>query len=327
MRETVEKGDGVSERRLEQLAADQHGVIGIEQAHEAGLTNSQISHRLRTTRWRLVRPRVYRLAGTPLTWKARLMAECLAAGEDALASHRAAARLWDLRGLRSDSIEITVGRHRLGATRSARLHRCNLLVAEDRRQVDSIPVTGPELTLLHLAGQLPLRQTDGLIDDALRKGLTTLPRLRWRLGVLGRRGRNGSGRLRALLDARDPENAKAQSSLERAFLSLVRTTDLPKPHLQHLVSAADGAFLARVDAAWPAEQLAVELDGFEFHSHLADWSHDYERQAELQALGWTVLRFTWWNVHERPAWVLKTLNETFWASRARLERARDARNV
>lgn len=316
----------MSERRLEKLAADQHGIIAIEQARDAGLTNGQITHRLQTERWRLVRPRVYRQSGTPLTWKGRLMAECLAAGREALASHRAAGRLWELRGVRGDGIEITVGPHRLGSTRTSQVHRCRLLVTEDRRVIDSIPVTGPELTLLHLAGQLPAREIDGLIDDALRKGLTTLPKLHWRLRVLGRRGRNGSGVLRSRLEARDPENARAQSSLERAFFDLVRSTDLPKPRLQHVITAPTGDFLGRVDAAWPENRLAVELDGYEFHSKLADWSHDHERQAELQAQGWTILRFDWWNVHERPGWVIKTLTETFRASRARFRRAPDARN-
>ena len=41
---------------------------------------------------------VYRLAGSPRSWNQDVLAACMAAGPTAVASHRAAAWLWGLRG-------------------------------------------------------------------------------------------------------------------------------------------------------------------------------------------------------------------------------------
>src|SRR5680860_976377 len=233
-------GGRMSERDLEQRAAQQHGVFSIAQARDAGLSENQIYHHLRTTSWVRVRTGVFRGAGTPETWRGMLLAECLALGAESLVSHRAAGRLWKLAGLTEQPIELTVASNRFGSTRTALVHRCKLLVPEDRRTIDDIPVTGPELTLLQLAGVCHRWRLDGLVDDAIRRDLTSLPKLRWRLRVLGRRGRNGSGVLRSVLDARDPETAAAQSTLERKFFELTRAAKVPKPVLQHRVVSADG---------------------------------------------------------------------------------------
>lgn len=304
----------MSEHDIVKLASEQHGVVSATQARSAGLTLRQIQLRRESAQWTQVRPGVYRVGGAPDTWRAQLLACCLAVGPDALVSHTSAARLWKLPGWHEDSVEITVGPHHAGTLPAARVHRCNLLLPQDRRRVDHLPVTGPELTLLHLGGVVSPSRLDGLVDDAIRLGLTTFAKVRWRLKILGRRGRNGSGVLRRVLDARDPEGAKAQSTLERRFFQLVRSTDLPKPKLQHLVSTPAGAFVARVDAAWPTQMLAVELDGCEFHAPLARWTGDLDRQNRLVALGWRVLRFTWWEVHDKPHHVRTKLTEMFRAS-------------
>lgn len=49
----------------------------------------------------------------------------------------------------------------------------------------------------------------------------------------------------------------------------------------------------RIDIAFPAARLAVEVDGWEWHGkHKADFARDRERQNLLTLHGWRVLRFT-----------------------------------
>jgi very-short-patch-repair endonuclease len=48
----------------------------------------------------------------------------------------------------------------------------------------------------------------------------------------------------------------------------------------------------RLDLAYPKKMIAIEADGFEFHSSLVDFLRDRARQNALVALGWRVLRFT-----------------------------------
>lgn len=48
----------------------------------------------------------------------------------------------------------------------------------------------------------------------------------------------------------------------------------------------------RLDFALPDKRLAIEVDGFTFHSSRDAFNRDRRRQADLEMLGWRVLRFT-----------------------------------
>ena len=51
----------------------------------------------------------------------------------------------------------------------------------------------------------------------------------------------------------------------------------------------DGAFVARLDLAWPDRRVAVEYDGAH-HRDPRQHSLDLARHNRLRALGWTVLQ-------------------------------------
>jgi len=301
----------MSEQRLIQAAARRHGVFTRAEARAESLTDRQIDYRIRTGRWSSLHPGVYCVTGTPVTWPCGLVAACAAVSAPSLASHRSAGRLWGFPNFDSAPIEISVAPGRGRALHGAIVHQCAQLLPEDQRLVDCVPVTGPELTLVHLAGAMSPRRIEGLVDHALRQGLTTEAQLRARLFALARSGRNGIGILRSVLDARAEDAAPhAESSLERAFLRLVARNDLPRPRVQHVVRDRSGRFIARLDTAWPNARLAVELDGRAFHAPLHRWNDDLARQNALVTLGWTVLRFTWWDIHDRPHQALRQLEQT-----------------
>lgn len=52
---------------------------------------------------------------------------------------------------------------------------------------------------------------------------------------------------------------------------------------------------------WRDRRLIVELDGRDAHSSPAQRAADVRRQADLEALGYRVLRFTWAEVHFEDA--------------------------
>src|SRR5262245_64165954 len=97
---------------IARIAASQHGIFTLEQAAERGVTDDRRTRRLQHGRWSQVFPRVYRLAGAPVTWESRLLAACLAAHPTGRASHRSAAKLWGLPGGSSNFVEITCRRWR-----------------------------------------------------------------------------------------------------------------------------------------------------------------------------------------------------------------------
>lgn len=65
-----------------------------------------------------------------------------------------------------------------------------------------------------------------------------------------------------------------------------------------------GRLVARIDVAFREQRIAIEVDGFAYHSDRARFQRDRSRQNLLVGLGWTVLRFTWDDVTLRPDEVL-----------------------
>lgn len=91
-------------------AALQYGLITWHQLRAAGVPSSTISRWVRAGRLVRVQPQVYLIVGTPPSWEQDLLGAVLAAGPGAVASHRAAAKLW---GLADDApVEVTVPRGR-----------------------------------------------------------------------------------------------------------------------------------------------------------------------------------------------------------------------
>jgi len=61
------------------------------------------------------------------------------------------------------------------------------------------------------------------------------------------------------------------------------------------------------DIVFEILKLVVEVDGWAFHTTPDRFHRDRERQNRLVAAGWTVLRFTWRDLVERPEYVLATI--------------------
>jgi very-short-patch-repair endonuclease len=91
----------------------------------------------------------------------------------------------------------------------------------------------------------------------------------------------------------------SHSHLEIIGLRALRAAGLPAPHLQYEIALGYGTL--HVDAAWPEVELAVEFDGASYHANPDDWQRDLRRDAALAALGWLVLRFSYVDMTERPA--------------------------
>jgi hypothetical protein len=59
-----------------------------------------------------------------------------------------------------------------------------------------------------------------------------------------------------------------------------------------------------IDVAFVARRLAVEVDGWAWHSNVDRFTYDRRRQNALILAGWTVLRFTWHDLTSRPQTVI-----------------------
>ncbi|NBM16391.1 DEAD/DEAH box helicase family protein [Streptomyces sp. GC420] len=90
----------------------------------------------------------------------------------------------------------------------------------------------------------------------------------------------------------------AASYLEEAFLRWVLTpaadaSIVSRVHSQHPVTVNERTYRLDYLIAGEVLQLAVELDGFAFHSDRAAFTYDRLRQNDLAATGLTVLRFSY----------------------------------
>jgi very-short-patch-repair endonuclease len=276
---------------LVRRARTQHSLITDKQAVALGVPTSTLANWVRAGRLERPWPRVYRIAGAPVTWEQKAMAAVLCTSS--VASHRTAARIWRLGDY--DDIEVTVPRTRRGtANDDALVHRSTDLARRHVTTRHGIPVTNPMRTLVDL-GAVDREAVADALERALIERVCGIVGIERVLDDVARRGRDGAGVIRAVLDERALGRAVPEGLLEARMARLLREHGLPAPRFQYRL----GRF--RVDFAYPAVKLAIEVDGFEVHGTPSALQRDLHRQNALVAKGWTVLRFTWLDVVRRPA--------------------------
>jgi hypothetical protein len=84
--------------RLHRQGARQHGIVTWDQCLGAGLTPRQVEVRVKSGVLVPLHHKTYRFASTAPHFEQSVLAACLAGG--GYASHRCAAALWGLRGMR-----------------------------------------------------------------------------------------------------------------------------------------------------------------------------------------------------------------------------------
>jgi very-short-patch-repair endonuclease len=97
--------------------------------------------------------------------------------------------------------------------------------------------------------------------------------------------------------------------MEDRFLAICRRHRLPAPVRQHRIDGHDHDF------AWPESRVVVETDGWAAHGTPYAFRADRARTNALQLQGWTVLRFTWQDLTDRPAQVAATVRRALAARR------------
>ena len=71
-----------------------------------------------------------------------------------------------------------------------------------------------------------------------------------------------------------------------------------------------------VDLVWREARLIAEIDGYAFHSSRRSFERDRRKDRDLQALGYTVLRFTWRELTAEPEAVVAAITRALTARRA-----------
>jgi very-short-patch-repair endonuclease len=73
------------------------------------------------------------------------------------------------------------------------------------------------------------------------------------------------------------------------LIGVLRSHGLPTPARQHVIRDDTGAFVARVDLAYPDLRIAIEYDSYQEHVGKRQLVRDSRRRNAITALGWIVL--------------------------------------
>ncbi|HEX8518279.1 MAG TPA: hypothetical protein VF667_01640 [Pseudonocardia sp.] len=137
-------------RSLDALARGQAGVVSRAQALAAGLAPAEVDRCVARRRWRPLHPRVYLVAGHPLTDEARVWAAALWAGEGAVVVG-AAALWWHGAGARAPATVAVAVPHRTATPRPGVAVRRRVLRPADVVRVRGLAVPVRALALLDAA--------------------------------------------------------------------------------------------------------------------------------------------------------------------------------
>jgi very-short-patch-repair endonuclease len=304
---------------LVRLADGRAGNVTVRHALRRGISYEALRHRVDRGELVARAPGVYRLRDHPDTWESRLWGLVLAAGDDAVVSHRSAARLHGLYAYRStDAVEVTRRRGRDHDVPFGRIHESSALDEEDLVEVDGFVCTSVARTVFDLCGDPDRRllRTDGerlvhrermlqVANDALARHGLTVERGLVLLAAVGKRGRPGTALVRELFAEFGGAYVPDASDLETVFGELVRSAGLPRPRKQVTLADGDGV-IGRVDFCWPEAALVVEVDS-SWHDGPVDRRLDAERDRRLTALGYAVLRVRWADLVVHPERVVRRL--------------------
>jgi hypothetical protein len=277
--------------RLNRIARRQWGLFTRAQALAAGLTDGQITTRLRNGTWILIRPDVYAVGGAPSSWQQSLFAVTLAV--PGFASHRTAGHLWPLRGFpQPEHLEVVTGYGQHVRLDGVHGHRSRALFDADVTRRHGIPSVTVERALVDLSGSMSAGEIGSVLDDAIRRKIAELEAFRRCVERLMPGPGRSMGRARDALGERLPGYDPGGSDLETRALRALVSAGFPPPRQQYRIKLRGKT--ARIDLAYPAAKIAIELDSWEFHGmgNRTAFSVDRARMNDLVVIGWSPTSFT-----------------------------------
>lgn len=268
-------------------------MVTLSQARAAGLSKHAVNRYVQSGRWRRCSKGVYFADDRPYTDASRVRAAVWSYGERAAASGLAAAWWFGLTQFAPKVVEVTVPRDSNGRIHDGTRVRRRDVKDTDVSEVRGLRVTAFPLTVVEAA----VRRRDGgkVLDAALQRDVP-LGEL-WQ-AHLRNKGRYGSPAARQLLQG---AGDNAHSHAERLLVEILRRAGVTGWRANYPV----GRYV--VDVAFWVAKVAIEVDGFAFHSDHETFQNDRVRQNSLALQGWQVLRFTWLDLTEYPERVLATI--------------------
>jgi very-short-patch-repair endonuclease len=291
---------------ISMLFIRQAGVISRAQALSAGLTAAQIDYLIKKRDWRRARPGVYRHALVPPSPEGSLRANALWLGAGFALTGCGAAWWWDMLPDPPPFWHFVTGApgHKRGQV-DVRLTRGYLDPYDLTFRLDVRVISRP-LAVLRAAVQLEELQPGrgiALIDRAKQRrwvGAHDLER-----AFARNKGTWGTQSMRRLLDR---TGDRAHSELERLAVGLLRAAGISGFVVNFHTTLSSGRRV-EFDIAFRERRVALELDGYAYHSDPEDHQADLRRANEVMADGWVLRRFTYSDLLTDPDGFIATVRE------------------
>ena len=273
--------------RFRSLVVEQAGALSRSQALTLGLSLRQVEFRVEAGDWVRALPGVYRLATVPPTPE-QAMRVCALWLDDGVLTGVGAAWWWELWTDPPQRWEFQV----TNETRRTVQDGVRVL----RRWVDpgdvtmhrGVSVVSKPLAVLRAAVTLERgRRGHGvrLIDRCKQVKAVTEPDLEH--AFRRNRGTWGTTAMRQLLER---TGDRAHSNLERRAAKLLKDAGITGFSVNLAIWLSTGRRM-ELDIAFKAQKIAIEIDGFRYHSSPESHAIDLDRQNALIQDGWIVLRY------------------------------------
>ena len=278
--------------RVDRYASRHRGLLTFE---ESGLTRARWNTAIARGDAELRHRNVVRLYGAKSTMEMRIEAAVLAAGPDALASHRSAAMLWGVERPAADPIDIILPR------RTMRARLSGVVVHRPRDTLQLRPVfrlgvaaTDPLRTLVDL-GAVDPTGVDAALVRFVVDGYVTPRSVRAALVRHAQHGRHGVVALREALERWSLDEKPADSDLEAQMGEILATFGLPPAEFHAIIHGY------QVDFWITGSNVIIECDGWSAHGADHDqFEFDRLRDADLLAKGIITHRVTWRRMVRNP---------------------------
>ena len=257
------------------------GSESVEAALAVGALNR---HQLRRF-YRAIMPNVYMGKGLDPTLQQRTVAAWLWSGRQAVVAGRAAAAVHGAKWVDDDSPVELIWRN--ARSPSGVVTRDDLLLPDEYRRYDGLPVTTPQRTAFDLGRRGRIGTAVARLD-ALAAATGFKARDVMDLARAHRRTRG----LRQLERALDLMDSGAGSPKETWLRLLAIGEGYPRPRTQIPVAGPDGWPLYYLDMGWEDIMLALEYDGGQHWDDPKRVAYDIERAEYVASVGWNVVRVT-----------------------------------
>jgi hypothetical protein len=286
------------------IASSQAGYLGHDQVEAHGVSKAAVKHRVDKGLWVPVSRGLYKVEGISGDRKALLRGATAILPGQATVSHESAAEIHGIPYVTRRLSVVTVHARTTHDFPGVKIHRSLDLADDHRQMIDSLWATTPARTLNDLAAVLHPDALARALDDSVARKLVSIDDVETVFGEVARRGRTGCGVMRHLLKERIGDDMIVASRLEKLGLRVFERGGLPRPMWQY---PAPWNPDRRIDFAWPHACVGCECDGRRWHTRLADFQRDRERDNLSLSHSWRIFRFTWQDFTQRSDYVIAQL--------------------